>query len=83
MSCDACYFHNVKENDIDWNEEKRQLNVLLDKYRSRNGSFDCILQEVEEKDSRYTSHILKYKYNMNPLTITWTPHIYTDIGEKF
>ncbi len=80
--CDACYFHNVKENDIDWNERERQLNVLLDKYRSRNGSFDCILPGSGGKDSRYTSHILKYKYNMNPLTITWTPHIYTDIGRE-
>ena len=26
--------------------------------------------------------MLKYKYNMNPLTITWAPHLYTDIGFK-
>ena len=34
------------------------------------------------KDSIYASHILKYKYKMNPLTVTWSPHIYTDIGKK-
>ena len=34
------------------------------------------------KDSAYTAHILKYKYNMNPLTVTWAPHLYTDIGWK-
>ena len=27
-------------------------------------------------------HKLKNKYNMNPLTVTWAPHIYTDIGWK-
>ena len=32
------------------------------------------------KDSAYTAHILKYKYGMNPLTVTWAPHLYTDIG---
>ena len=32
------------------------------------------------KDSAYTSHVLKYKYGMNPLTVTWAPHLYTDIG---
>jgi N-acetyl sugar amidotransferase len=32
------------------------------------------------KDSAYASHILKYKYNMNPLTVTWAPHLYTNIG---
>jgi N-acetyl sugar amidotransferase len=34
------------------------------------------------KDSFYQSHILKYKYGMNPLTVTWAPHIYTDVGWK-
>ena len=32
------------------------------------------------KDSAFASHILKYKYNMNPLTVTWAPHLYTNIG---
>ena len=32
------------------------------------------------KDSAFTAHILKYKYGMNPLTVTWAPHLYTDIG---
>ena len=34
------------------------------------------------KDSAYTAHVLKYKYGMNPLTVTWAPHIYTEIGWK-
>ena len=34
------------------------------------------------KDSFYASHILKNKYNMHPLTVTWAPHIYTDWGWK-
>jgi len=28
------------------------------------------------------SHILKYKYGMNPLTITWPPMLYTEYGYK-
>ena len=34
------------------------------------------------KDSAFTAHILKYKYGMNPLTITWPPILYTDYGYK-
>ena len=34
------------------------------------------------KDSVFQSHVLKYKYGMRPLTVTWAPHIYTDIGWK-
>ena len=28
------------------------------------------------------AHKLKHKYGMHPLTITWEPFIYTDIGWK-
>ena len=32
------------------------------------------------KDSFYAAHLLKYKYWMHPLTVTWAPHIYTPWG---
>lgn len=34
------------------------------------------------KDSAMQAHILKYKYGMNPLTITWPPILYTEYGYK-
>ena len=34
------------------------------------------------KDSRYVAHYLKTKYDMNPLTVTWKPHMHTQIGLK-
>ena len=35
---------------------------------------------VLEEKTVFQSHILKYKYGMNPLTVTWSPHLYTDWG---
>jgi N-acetyl sugar amidotransferase len=32
------------------------------------------------KDSAFQAHVLKYKYGMNPLTVTWPPILYTDYG---
>ena len=32
------------------------------------------------KDSVLAAHILKYKFNMNPLTVTWPPILYTHYG---
>ena len=32
------------------------------------------------KDSVFQAHVLKYKYGMNPLTVTWPPILYTDYG---
>ena len=56
------------------------LKKLLDKHRKSDGSYDVIVPGSGGKDSGYVSHLLKHKYGMNPLTVTWSPHLYTDIG---
>ena len=78
--CNACIQMDIFWNDIDWKPREEELLKLLDKHRKNDGSYDVLVPGSGGKDSAYASHILKYKYNMNPLTITWAPHIYTDIG---
>ena len=80
--CDACRYADMKESEIDWEEREKQLLKLCDRFRSKTGSHDCIVPGSGGKDSRYVSHMLKYRYGMNPLTVTWPPTIYTDIGRK-
>jgi len=81
--CSACRFFEARENGIiDWAAREKELRELLAKHRSRDGSYDCLVPGSGGKDSVYASHILKYKYGMHPLTVTWTPHLYTDIGWK-
>jgi N-acetyl sugar amidotransferase len=77
--CSACQIAEVKKK-IDWQEREKMLQDLCNKYRKSNGEYDCIVPGSGGKDSFYTSYILKYKYNMNPLTVTWAPHIYTPWG---
>ncbi|MFC1822864.1 N-acetyl sugar amidotransferase [Thermodesulfobacteriota bacterium] len=77
--CDACRYAERKE-EIDWTKREGELHELLDKYRESDGSYDCIVPGSGGKDSCFASHILKYKYGMNPLTVTWPPFIYTDYG---
>lgn len=78
--CDACRWAEIKETQIDWDERERELVDLLDRFRSRNGEYDVIVPGSGGKDSAYVAHILKAKYGMHPLTCTWAPHLYTDIG---
>ncbi len=78
--CDACKYNEIK-NKIDWKEREKKLITLCNKYRKKSG-YDCIVPGSGGKDSAYASHLLKYKYGMNPLTVTWSPHLYTDIGWK-
>ena len=80
--CNACIQMDIFWNDIDWEAREKELLKLLDKHRKNDGSYDILVPGSGGKDSAYASHILKYKYDMNPLTITWAPHIYTDIGFK-
>ncbi|GAB1262024.1 N-acetyl sugar amidotransferase [Aurantivibrio plasticivorans] len=80
--CSACRFHDEKEQGIDWQQKEEQLKELLSRFRRTTGGYDVIVPGSGGKDSAYTAHILKYKYGMNPLTVTWAPHLYTDIGWK-
>ena len=78
--CSACHFADIKETKIAWTEREQQLMELCDRFRSKDGSYDCIVPGSGGKDSVFAAHILKYKYGMNPLTVTWAPHKYTEIG---
>lgn len=79
--CDACRV-TEKKQDTDWKAREKELIALCDQHRSKDGSYDCLIPGSGGKDSFYQAHILKYKYGMNPLTVTWAPHIYTDWGWK-
>ncbi|GAB7027933.1 N-acetyl sugar amidotransferase [Geotalea toluenoxydans] len=80
--CDACKVTEQKKGTIDWNERERELKELCDRYRSKDGSYDCLVPGSGGKDSFYQAHVLKYKYGMHPLTVTWAPHVYTEWGWK-
>src|SRR5579871_1373624 len=80
--CDACHAANRKWSETNWQEREAELIELCNRFRSKNGAYDCIVSGSGGKDSFYTTHILRYKYGMHPLTITWAPHIYTDWGWK-
>jgi N-acetyl sugar amidotransferase len=79
--CDACRA-NEQKNSIDWKEREEKLVELLNKHRRTDGGYDCLIPGSGGKDSAYQAHVLKYKYGMNPLTVTWPPILYTDYGYK-
>ena len=77
--CDACRVTESKTS-IDWQAREEQLRALCDKHRSTDGSYDCLVPGSGGKDSFVAAHMLKYKYGMHPLTVTWAPHVYTEWG---
>ncbi len=80
--CSACNYAKYKRNKINWNSRQKEFLKLLDRYRSNDGSYDVLVPCSGGKDGGYVAHSLKYKYKMNPLTVTWSPLLYTEIGKK-
>jgi len=79
--CSACR-NIINKDQVDWQAREQALIDLCDQHRSTDGSYDCLVPGSGGKDSVYASHVLKYKYGMNPLTVTFAPHLYTDWGRK-
>ena len=78
--CAACHYSTKKDLNIDWDIREKKLLKMLDKYRRNDGRYDCIISGSGGKDSVTQAHLLKYKYGMNPLTVTYSPLLYTEVG---
>lgn len=79
--CDACRVAESKEQ-IDWASREHELRELCDRHRRNDGRYDCLVPGSGGKDSFFQAHVLKHHFGMNPLTVTWAPHIYTDWGRR-
>lgn len=80
--CSACNFAEFKRSQIDWDARERELIDLCDRHRKGNGEYDVIVPCSGGKDGSFVAHQLKYKYGMNPLTVTWAPLKATVIGRQ-
>ena len=45
-----------------WSEREKELKKLLDKHRSKDKTFDCLVPVSGGKDGSYVAYNLKYKY---------------------
>ena len=80
--CAACDYSSKKDKKIDWSKREKLLVQMLEKHRKNNGEYDCVVSGSGGKDSSTIAHLLKYKYNMNPLNVTYSPILHTEIGWK-
>ena len=80
--CSGCRNTEYFKDRIDWDVREKELTDLLSKHRRNDGQYDVVVPSSGGKDSAFVAHQLKYKYGMNPLTVTWAPLMYTEIGWK-
>ena len=78
--CSGCRYHESRNQlEIDWNEREVMLQQILEEAKQlakqRGNSHDCIVPISGGKDSHYQVWLLKKKYDMNPLLVTFN-HAY-------
>jgi len=80
--CSACNFADYKRNVINWSHREEELQALCDLHRKNNGEYDVIVPCSGGKDGSFVAHLLKHKYGMNPLAVTWAPLKASKIGRE-
>jgi len=79
--CNACLWSEEKKS-LSWNKRIQELEGILNANRSLNGSHDCIVPVSGGKDGSYVAYQLKNIYGMNPLTVTVTPALALELGNR-
>ena len=80
--CSACSYLKIKDT-IDWVQKRKELEKILEKFRSKDGkNYDCLIPVSGGKDSHYQTYVMKEEFGMNPLLIAFRPREWTELGRK-
>ncbi len=66
--CNVCRQSEFKREKIDWEARAKMFDELIEEYRGKY-EYDCIVPFSGGKDSTYTLHFLKKRYNVRPLVV--------------
>lgn len=86
--CSGCRYHESrsKQLEINWDEREAMFKQILDEAKrmakERGNSHDCIVPVSGGKDSHYQVWLLKKKYGMNPLLVTFNHAYNTPAGNR-
>ncbi|ELV8728974.1 N-acetyl sugar amidotransferase [Vibrio fluvialis] len=80
--CSGCRVHEEKYQ-IDWTAKEKELDALLSQYKGRAGtSYDCVIPVVGTGDDFFVVDLVKNKYGLNPLLVTYNTHFSTKVGVR-
>ena len=78
--CQACQSaeHKIR---IDWVEREKELRAILDRYRSPERDYDCIIPISGGKDSTFQLHVLTKVYGLRALAVTFSHTWFSETGK--
>ena len=79
--CNACVWMEEKEK-LNWQPRLDEFKNVIQKIKSKNKTYDCLVPVSGGKDGSYVSHQLKHKFNLNCLAVTIRPPLELDVGKE-
>jgi N-acetyl sugar amidotransferase len=78
--CSGCNT-SLQTEDINWERRSKQLQSLLEQYKSKDGTnYDCIVPVSGGKDSYFQVHMIKNIFGLNPLLVTYNANNWMEEG---
>jgi glutamine---fructose-6-phosphate transaminase (isomerizing) len=75
--CSVC--HNYQP----WKKKPvSEVHTYLEKFRSKNGTNDCVVAFSGGRDSSYGLHLLKTEFDMNPICFSYDWGMVTDLARR-
>ena len=76
--CNVCKNHkkNIKPKSLN------NLKELIERYKSNDGSPDCLVPFSGGRDSMYTLHFVKRELGLNPIAFTYDWGMVTDLARR-
>jgi len=79
--CNACRYKKSVEK-INFKKREEELIKILKANKVHGSKYDCVVPWSGGKDSSYIAYQLKFKYGANPLLVTFSPLIPSEVGVK-
>lgn len=81
--CSGCRLAESRPS-VDWSSREKVLKELLDEYkgrqRAKGNPYDCVIPVSGGKDSTYQVWLMRERYGMNPLLVSYNHAFNTAIG---
>ncbi len=81
--CSGCRLIESRR-EVDWEERERMLREILEESRAmqreKGNPFDCIIPVSGGKDSTFQTWLVKEKYGLNPLLVSYNHTFNTPLG---
>lgn len=78
--CNAC-LNAAQKRNVDWVARRREFVETIEPYKSKDGSWDCVVPWSGGKDSSSIAYKLKFEFGMNPLLVTFSPQVPIEVGD--